>query len=599
MEAASGRKRMYIRTYCPSWKLLYPWSYLVFDEDGRERVKCSVCTEMKLKGPYAELGSTVIQKPALALHHNSEPHKRAQRRKNFVEGMTRPIEKHIELMVDSERGRIITVMQVMFHIVKEDMSFESFERNCSFHMYMHTPNMPISSEYSAYTNPTSGKEFLSAIYSVYWEKLKQNIMDSPYYVILVDESIDRRYEKHLIVYISFLLQGGKGPCVTKFVKLVEVKDGKAKSMHDSLLGVLKELGLPLHNMTAMGFDGAAAMLGRKTGLISLLKKDVPHVMGIHCIAHREALVVKDACECFGEFKQVDQFANKVREWVGDSCIQRQELKKLMDDFFPKHYEILRIHGVRWLSRGKLMQRLVKVMPILLECWKVKYPAMYKRATLFELQFIIHFLADVLKEVNVLCVKFQHEHVDITGIGREIDILLSLLQSRYLSGAFAQGSKCLSKFLKDSQRGVFSHVDKEGKAYHHVLSYTSILDGSKTITIEDCSSLAKAFTQKLVSNFDDRYQDHHLFNAAKLFSPKTYPKDPEIRGHMARQYLEQLASRYGALVDKEKCEGELQRFVLELMEAYPSLAPTHVSEVDWDITFDVWKEMKARRPQALS
>lgn len=80
---------------------------------------------------------------------------------------------------------------------------------------------------------------------------------------------------------------------------------------------------------------------------------------------------------------VDKFANKIREWIGDSTLRREELCDVYDVFHLKHYQILQMHGVRWLSRGHVMMRLVKIMPALLVDWSSKYPKMYQKATLFQ------------------------------------------------------------------------------------------------------------------------------------------------------------------------------------------------------------------------
>ena len=44
----------------------------------------------------------------------------------------------------------------------------------------------------------------------------------------------------------------------------------------------------------MGSDGASAMLGKKSGVLALLKEQQPSLIGIHCSAHRLELCYKDA-----------------------------------------------------------------------------------------------------------------------------------------------------------------------------------------------------------------------------------------------------------------------------------------------------------------
>ena len=44
----------------------------------------------------------------------------------------------------------------------------------------------------------------------------------------------------------------------------------------------------------MGSDGASVMLGKKSGVLVLLKEQQPSLIGIHCSAHRLELCYKDA-----------------------------------------------------------------------------------------------------------------------------------------------------------------------------------------------------------------------------------------------------------------------------------------------------------------
>jgi hypothetical protein len=43
-----------------------------------------------------------------------------------------------------------------------------------------------------------------------------------------------------------------------------------------------------------GSDGASNMVGVKHGLVTLIKKDYPGVVGIQCLGHRLELAFKDA-----------------------------------------------------------------------------------------------------------------------------------------------------------------------------------------------------------------------------------------------------------------------------------------------------------------
>ena len=176
--------------------------------------------------------------------------------------------------------------------------------------------MPLTDEYSAYTNTTSRKEFLQAAKEVYWKKLKDDIFNSPFYSISVDESTDRTMVQHLIIYITYLTNEGRGQCDTKFIHLLQIRDGTSQSMYDAVTYLLAEMDLSLIKLVGFGSDGASSMRGIHEGLSTKLRRDAPHFLDIHCIAHREALATNDASYNFLELQYIDKFANKVYSWLG-------------------------------------------------------------------------------------------------------------------------------------------------------------------------------------------------------------------------------------------------------------------------------------------
>jgi len=81
---------------------------------------------------------------------------------------------------------------------------------CHLNRYKFTQRTPLTDEYFAYTDRSSGIEFLQAAKEVYWNKIKEGILHNPFYSILVDESIGQTMEHHLIIYITYLTNGRRG-----------------------------------------------------------------------------------------------------------------------------------------------------------------------------------------------------------------------------------------------------------------------------------------------------------------------------------------------------------------------------------------------------
>ena len=52
----------------------------------------------------------------------------------------------------------------------------------------------------------------------------------------------------------------------------------------------KKTGLKWSKLVGVCIDGAPAMIGTKSGLISLVKQKNPAIKGTHCIIHKTSLV---------------------------------------------------------------------------------------------------------------------------------------------------------------------------------------------------------------------------------------------------------------------------------------------------------------------
>ncbi|MCO5588679.1 hypothetical protein L7F22_042638 [Adiantum nelumboides] len=342
-------------------------------------------------------------------------------------------------------------------------------------------------------------------------------------------------------------------------------------------------------MIGFAYDGASCMRGVNNGVLLKLKEKVPNIIGVHCVAHREALVVSDACDKFVEFGFLDAFANRVYAWMGRSTIHHKNLDNLMKAFTSRPLEVLRIHTVRWLSRGKVMQRLVDMMPALLSDFKEHDALLYKVATTFQVQFFIHILADILFEMNVLNKKFQNDHVAILEIANALDVVIELFKKRYLGNSFGYGSKNYKEFINKVKDNVLAYTKEDGFIERHVLHFSTLPNSSSGGSIEGCITLAKLYMEELISDIDARFTDLPLFNAAKLFAPSSYEKDIRVRGQTHKCYLDRMCAKFGVgvhkLIDTTHCEFEIDRFSFSLHKSNASYsfheAWVHCcGEVEW-------------------
>ncbi|MCO5547301.1 hypothetical protein L7F22_000749, partial [Adiantum nelumboides] len=252
-----------------------------------------------------------------------------------------------------------------------------------------------------------------------------------------------------------------------------------------------------------------------------------------------------------------------------------------------------------------MERFVNIMPAVLEQWQRHEKKWYGYATLFVVQFMIHFLADVLVELNKLNVEFQRQEMDVITIGALIDLTFEKLNRRYITSDannFGVGSPYLFAFLKITKEGKVVYADANGKSHSHVLKFKAlptVKKGKKTAesdeceedvvnkdvenedannldlnvlpeesakengSLEECISMARSYVQNILDGLNRRFEDLSIFNAFKIFCPSCYPVNAIDREKKTQEWLERLLNRLNVdstTVDIRRCTSEREDFV---------------------------------------
>ncbi|CAI7891364.1 unnamed protein product [Closterium sp. NIES-53] len=152
-----------------------------------------------------------------------------------------------------------------------------------------------------------------------------HIQASPFFGISCDESTDRTRGKHMIVNLTFLKNRR---VVTDFFTLLTVEKCDAASLFEVLLNQLCSSPVDVSKIVGVSMDGASVMLGKANGLVAWIREHVPHLFSCHCIAHGEALAVKDAATSNPDLDMVDKVVRTVAAELGKSCVWSQRFKQL-------------------------------------------------------------------------------------------------------------------------------------------------------------------------------------------------------------------------------------------------------------------------------
>ena len=184
-------------------------------------------------------------------------------------------------------------------------------------------------------------------------------------------------------------------------------------------------------LIATGCDGASVNMGKNHSVTALLKRDVPHLIAMHCVSHRLELGVLDALKeresvIFSDIKAALLHLHK--HYHDYSAKALRELKNLADAMMTKMVRPANLDGTRW------MPHLSRSLTILLkpETYRVfvthfediveggkgsadvqgRAKNILKHLKSEKLMHFMHFLQDVLVILSDLSLQFQRDTCSI-------------------------------------------------------------------------------------------------------------------------------------------------------------------------------------------
>lgn len=126
---------------------------------------------------------------------------------------------------------------------------------------------------------------------------------------------------------------------------------------DQLSAAIENMKLPWSKLVNVTTDGSLNLTGKNVGLLRRIQDKVKNenpdqdVIFLHCIIHQESL-----CK---SVLQLNHVVNPVVKLVNFICargLQHRQFIAFLEETDADHQDLLYHSGVRWLSLGKVFQR---------------------------------------------------------------------------------------------------------------------------------------------------------------------------------------------------------------------------------------------------
>lgn len=345
-----------------------------------------------------------------------ELHKRFQNRSTITSSFNKQNAKNEDGLTASYRISQLIAKSGKNHTIGETLIIPSIKEFISTVMHQ-DPNEVIK------TLPLSDTTIMRRIdeMAVNVENKLIHILKNSSFSLQLDESTIVDSNALLMAYVRYLDESNEMQEEMLFT-LSLTTDTTGLSIFTAVKTYFENHKIPFSNIVACATDGAPSMVGRYRGFIAYLKEEVPHVLCVHCVIHRQHLVGKHLSTSLNSsLNIIIRAINKIKSNAKNDRMFRQ----LCQDN-NEHYIRLLLHTeVRWLSKGTCLTRFVELFESVIQFFQSEKDA----ALCEQLQTIKHdafYLAGIFKKFNEINLQFQGANMTLINCKAAVSLFIEKL-----------------------------------------------------------------------------------------------------------------------------------------------------------------------------
>ena len=259
-------------------------------------------------------------------------------------------------------------------------------------------------------------------------RLRLQLAQSPFVGIGLDESTDRSQEKHLVAIVRYIDTDRN--LQTTFLKCKTIRDGTANTVLEATIDILQSFGIRPLKVMGLGTDGASVMASDRNGLNGLMKELNPHSIFVHCVCHRLALAVSQACKDIEDIATVTKILSTVYHFVQSSPNRLTSFRDIAAILNEDMVKFKKLYEIRWLSMGNAVLAVVKnyrtLMVLLSQEAQNGDPVaigLEQQLSSFKYLALLHLCCDVLSTTNHISRLFQYRDVTFASVRTTVCITI--------------------------------------------------------------------------------------------------------------------------------------------------------------------------------
>ncbi|XP_028656972.2 protein ZBED8-like [Erpetoichthys calabaricus] len=261
-----------------------------------------------------------------------------------------------------------------------------------------------------------------------------SILQNSSFSMQLDESTIADNDALLMAYVRYFDENNI--LREEMLFAITLTDTKGLSIFNTVRTYFTKNNIPLNKIVACATDGAPSMVGRYRGFVAYLKQEVPNVLCIHCVVHRQHLVGKHlSTSLHSSLTIIIRAVSKIKSNAKNDRMFRQLCQDNNEDFI----KLLLHTQVRWLSKGTSLARFVALYDSVIQFFESNNETNLCQQ-LKTVKNDAFYLADIFKRFNDVNLQLQGDNKTLIGCQSIVLLFidkLELLRHNLLKREFHQ------------------------------------------------------------------------------------------------------------------------------------------------------------------
>jgi len=130
-------------------------------------------------------------------------------------------------------------------------------------------------------------------------------------------------------------------------------------IYDAVMEAFVSQGISPEKVVSVTSDGAPSVVGATFGFAQFFVKETKRqVIQFHCIIHQEALCAKESSK---KIDNVIREVTKMVNYITARALNCRQFQALLEEVQAQYKCLLIYNNVRWLSRGRVLERFVSCL----------------------------------------------------------------------------------------------------------------------------------------------------------------------------------------------------------------------------------------------